>query len=93
MGPVRYAISMADNPPKDVADAFLEGQNAPPFGRDGEDDVGGEGRYSLHAMPLTRAGNEIAALLDWQPSEDAIKRFEEALRQQGENLKAVGMGD
>lgn len=93
MGQVRYAISMADNPPKDVADSFLEGQNAPPFGRDDENDIGGEGRYSLHAMPLTRAGNEIAALLDWQPSESAIKRFEEALRQQGENLKAVGLGN
>ena len=95
MGPVCYAISMADNPPKDVADAFLEEQNAPPFGRDGEDEdeIGGKGRYSLHAMPLTRAGNEIATLLDWQPSKNAIKRFEEALRQQGENLKAVGMGE
>ena len=90
MGSVRYAISMADNPPKDIADAFVEGQNAPPFGRNA-DSNGGDGRYSLHAMPLTRAGNEIAALLDWKPSQESIERFEEALRQQGENLKAMGL--
>jgi hypothetical protein len=91
MKTITYAIAMAESPPKDIGDAFLEEHNAQVFGRNSEEELDQKDRYSLHAMPLTRAGNEIAAILNWDPSKEALQRFEEALRQQGENLKPAKM--